>query len=293
MFLVSRKYVHRLIWSAVLLLVLSPPTEVLSQTNAAPATRTVPAVATQSQIKFDVISFKRCERIDLSGKTTIIPPGGDSISRHCQVTAALFDFAYGGGGSPYLLKGEPAWMDTDAYDFLAKVAPEDVPEWQAMTMASRRQMLRDVFADVLNLKVHVETVARPVYNLVVAKGGPKLTESKPDPNAPAASLGNMGTMRYEGPDEAVYTGATMKLLANTLGARLDRSVIDMTGLRGTYDFRVKPLPFAHYNPKSSSAESMDFAAIIDGIQDLGLKLDPGKADASAFVIDHIDRPREN
>lgn len=259
----------------------------------AQATNAAPAAAAGPPIKFDVVSFKKCERLELSRKNTEIPPGGDSIARHCQATAALFDFAFGGGSSTYLLKGEPAWVDTDPYEFLAKVAPEDVPAWQAMSLEDRRLMVRDMFTGVLHLKLHQETAARPIYNLVVDKGGPKLTPSKPDPDAPPASVGNMGNMHYIGPDEAVYTGATMKLLANTLGARLDRNVVDKTGLTGTYDFHVKPLPFAHYDPKTSSAEGTDFAAIIDGVKDLGLKLEPAKADTTVFVIDHIDRPPED
>ncbi len=40
-------------------------------------------------------------------------------------------------------------------------------------------------------------------------------------------------------------------------------------------------------------ETTDFAAIIDGVQSLGLKLEPGKADTSVIVIDHIEKPSEN
>lgn len=268
--------------AALLLAATLAPNGFAQASNAAP-----------QPIKFDIVSFKRCETIDLVHKNTIIPPGGDSIGRHCQSVAANFDFAYG-AEAPYLLKGEPAWVDTDAYDFLAKVAPEDVPAWQTMNMADKRLMVRAVLADVLHLKLHTETASRPVYNLVVAKGGPKLTESKPDE---VASTGTQtvatGNVYWMNGNEAVYTGATMRMPASGLAARLDRNVIDMTGLKGNYDFHVKPIPYLHYDPKSANVETIDFAAIIDGIQNLGLKLEPAKADSTVFVIDHIDRPPDN
>lgn len=147
-----------------------------------------------------MVSFKRCERIDLVHKNTVT--GGDSIQKHCQSMLALLTYAYG-GDSPYLVKGEPEWVDTDAYDFQAKVAPEDVPAWQKMDVPTRSLMVRAMLVDALNLKVHIETESRPIYNLVVAKGGSKLTESKPDPNAPIdPQLHPAGDVNWVGPDEA-------------------------------------------------------------------------------------------
>jgi uncharacterized protein (TIGR03435 family) len=255
--------------------------------------QTTPTAAlppTPPSIKFDVVTFKRCDHIDVH-KSTILPADGDSIGKHCQVIKAVINLAYD-SASPYVLKNEPDWVDTDPYEFLAKVAPEDVPVWQKMDVPTKRLMVRAALADALNLKMHNEVQSRPVYNLVVAKGGPKLTESKPDPNAPpgAPPAGNVSWISI---DEAVYTNSTMAGLADGLAARLDRNVIDKTGLTAVYDFHVKPLPFPHYDPKTASVESTDFAAIIDGVKDLGLRLEPGKADTSVLILDHIDRPSAN
>jgi uncharacterized protein (TIGR03435 family) len=238
-----------------------------------------------------VVDFKRCQAIDIPNKNTIMT--GDSIGKRCQTVKTLLDVAFA-GGSTYLLKGEPAWVDTDAYNFLAKVAPEDVAAWQKMDVPAKRLMVRATLADVLNLKVHTDIQSRPVYNLVVAKGGPKLTPSKPDPNAPTGidSIAT-GSVYWPTYDEAIYTSTPMSGLASALAARLDRDVIDKTGLTGTYDFHVKPLPLAHYDPRTSDVESTDFAGIINGVESLGLKLEPGKADTTVIVIDHIERPAEN
>ena len=47
-------------------------------------------------------------------------------------------------------------------------------------------MLQTLLAERFQLKLHRETKELPVYVLGVSKAGAKLTESKPDPNAPAA-----------------------------------------------------------------------------------------------------------
>ena len=278
-----------LVTAAILLIsILFTPNQIAQTSN--PSSNT-PSGVTPPTIKFDVVDFKRCQAIDIPNKNTIMT--GDSIGKRCQTVKTLLDVAYGGGPT-YLLKGEPDWVDTDAYNFLAKVAPEDVTAWQKMDVPAKRLMVRAALADVLNLKTHTDIQSRPVYNLVVAKGGPKLTPSKPDPNAPTGidSIAT-GSVYWPTYDEAVYTSTPMSGLASALAARLDRDVIDKTGLTGTYDFHVKPLPLAHYDPKTSDVESTDFAGIINGVESLGLRLEPAKADTTVIVIDHIERPAEN
>ena len=251
---------------------------------------TSPAVI-QPTIKFDVVYLKRCAPNEYGSRNTIST--GDSWQRHCQPIKTLFDLAYG-GGSTYLVKGEPDWVDSDLYDFQAKVAPEDVPTWQKMDIPTKRLMVRAALPDALNLKVHIEIQTRSVYNLVIAKGGPKITPTKPDPDAPTDPQTPVrGSVEWVSMDEAAYTNNSMADLADALAARLDRDVINKTGLTGRYDFHVKPLPSAHYDPKTSNVENTDFGGIIEGVKNLGLRLEPGKADTTVIVIDHVERPQEN
>jgi uncharacterized protein (TIGR03435 family) len=238
-----------------------------------------------------VVVLKRCSPGNYGITRTIAT--GDSWMKHCQPIKSLLNIAYG-GGSTYLVKGEPEWVDSDPYDFQAKVAPEDVPVWQKMGDPTKRLMVRAALFDALNLKVQVEIQTRPVYNLVVAKGGPIFSMSKPDPNVPADAKSPVrGSVLSVGVDEAAYTNCTMDDLSDALAARLDRDVINKTGLTGRYDFHVKPLPSAHYDPKTSNVENTDFGGIIEGVKNLGLRLEPGKADTTVIVIDHIERPAEN
>ena len=253
--------------------------------------KAVAGVPTPPTIKFDVLVLKRCAPGNYGITRTIAT--GDSWEKHCQPIKSLLNIAYG-GGSTYLVKGEPEWVDNDPYDFQAKVAPEDVPVWQKLGDPTKRLMVRAALFDALNLKVRVEIQTRPVYNLVVAKSGPTFSVSKPDPNAPTDSKAPVrGSVVSVGIEEAAYTNCTMDDLADALAARLDRDVINKTGLTGRYDFHVKPLPSAHYDPKTSNVENTDFGGIIEGVKNLGLRLESGKADTTIIVIDHIERPVED
>ena len=283
-----------LVTVALLLTAILFAPRLFAQTSNAPSATSpsaTPPAATPSTIKFDVVVLKLCAPNDSAAYNTIST--GDSWQRHCRPIRGLLDLAYG-GGSTYLLKGEPDWVDTDPYDFVAKVAPEDAATWQKMDVTTKRLMVRAVLPEVLNLKVHTEIQSRPIYNLVVAKGGPKFSETKPDLNTPAGTQTvAAGSVHWISMDEAVYTGTTMLGLVDALAARLDRDVINKTGLTGTYDFHVKPLPLAHYDRKTTNVEDTDFAGIIEGVKNLGLRLESGKADTNVIVIDHVERPQEN
>jgi uncharacterized protein (TIGR03435 family) len=85
----------------------------------------------------------------------------------------------------------------------------------------------------------------------------------------------------------------MKDLAVGLAARLDRNVVDQTGLPGRYDFTEEHLPYPMYDPKSPDLDGSEIPAILEGVKSLGLRLQPAKADTSVIVIDNIDRPHTN
>jgi len=78
----------------------------------------------------------------------------------------------------------------------------------------------------------------------------------------------------------------MRVLASTLGGRLDRMVIDNTGLTGGYDLTLE---WAQ-NPSADSTEPSLFTALQEQV---GLKLESTKAPVEIIVIDNIDRPSEN
>jgi uncharacterized protein (TIGR03435 family) len=82
-----------------------------------------------------------------------------------------------------------------------------------------RLMLRSLLAERFHLKLRRESKQLPVYNLVVAKGGPKVKRVADDaPPTPGMRRGSM------------------EQLAALLSLMVDRPVMDKTGLAGIYEY---------------------------------------------------------
>jgi len=276
--------------------------------------------------KFEVASIKPNKENDHRVMFGMQPGGrfsatGVSLRR-------LMVFAY--GIRDYQLSGLPAWADSDRYDINAKAegaaddaAPQDRPPTQAEMQTRQektRAMLQDLLADRFGLQIHRETKEMPVYNLVVAKNGPKLVESKND--APSGSgdapirVGGMAVGGSEGPSRSqmVRIGrgqisgdrVPMTMLVNQLSANLGRNVIDKTGLTGSYDVKLTWTPeegqmmipgggpggAGEGRPEAGAIDSGP--SIFTAIQEqLGLKLEPAKGPVEMIVVDKADKPTEN
>jgi uncharacterized protein (TIGR03435 family) len=75
--------------------------------------------------------------------------------------------------------GGPDWLNKDAYDIKGKVPDDLEAAFQTMKRDDRidqdRAMQQSLLADRFQLKAHFETRVLPVYELVPAKGGLKIT----------------------------------------------------------------------------------------------------------------------
>lgn len=190
---------------------------------------------------------------------------------------------------PKLLTGGDGWVDADKFDLEAKFNPADVPNAKDLSYRQRADMLRAVLADRFQLKVHFEQKIFPVYNLVIAAGGPKLKDAPPEHLHSAAwgpaclhTQGRAGMMAVEG----CGTGA----LADSLRSPSGRTVIDKTGLTGRYDFEL------HWTPDNTPADSplAGGPSIFTAVQEqLGLKLEPSTAPLDVLVIDSAQKPSKN
>jgi uncharacterized protein (TIGR03435 family) len=136
------------------------------------------------------------------------------------------------------------------------------------------------------------------YELVVAKGGPKLmdyhegdTVTLPTPGAkPMTGHVLAGSGPY-----LVCQDVTITELVHTLSGpdRAGRMVVDKTGLTGTYDFTV-PMPRASLPDKLQQAlADAGVPSVFDGLKQIGLQLVPAKGPIQGIVVDHIERPPNN
>ena len=202
----------------------------------------------------------------------------------------------------------PRWGDTgkDVYDVEARAA-----EGQALTLAEARWMLQTLLAERFQLKVHHEMRELPVYALVRGKGALKL---KPADKPCAYPPGPDGrTLNLVPPAGRTFDlMQTWDTMAEMLSGRLDRPVVDKTGLdaevyctldgldpklvlqmamgpgggarRGGDPQNRTTIPEA-----DSTAPSVSVAVE----EKWGLKLEPQKASADVLVIDRVERPSEN
>jgi len=168
----------------------------------------------------------------------------------------------------------PDWLDSVRYDVLAKL-PEGAKGDQIP------EMLQSLLVERFGLKAHQDSKEMSMYALIVGKGGSKMKK--------AEKAGGMGSNSKNGRVHMTVK-ATMDDFAKNLSGRLDRPVVDQTGLEGAWEFE---LDYLTDGAENAAAEALP--TIYTAMQDqLGLKLNPTKGAVRMVVVDHIDKvPAEN
>lgn len=250
-----------------------------AQTNTTPAAQ--PNAPNAKPLEFDAVSI-RPNKTDSNVMLDKTPPDGYAVE-HMPLRMVI-GAAYGIRWD--LISGGPGWIDTNYYDIQAKVAGEDIEAYRKLSKRQRNQMLQAVLADRFKLAARIETKEMNGYELVVAKGGPKLQDSTHKQQSYGANLGDYHA-------EAV----TMPTLAKLLSQHLQQTVTDKTGLTGKYDFELKwaadrgaRAPAADDAIASDPSGPSLFTALEE---ELGLKLNSVKAPVDTLVIDHVELPSAN
>jgi uncharacterized protein (TIGR03435 family) len=158
--------------------------------------------------------------------------------------------------------------------------------------ASRDQlmlMLQALLQDRFRLSFHRESKMEPVYKLAALKEGPKLPESASDSGVASGALT---------PNGVVFRNMTMWRFAAFLTGRLDRPVVDATGLTGVYDFNLQLQTLrdlTQLDPGAAKTVANDWSSssIFVDIRKLGLSLEASKAPVDYLRIDHAEKPDAN
>ena len=202
--------------------------------------------------------------------------------------------------------GLPNGLSSERYDVEAKVDSSDVAKLHDLDPHQRMRMLQPVLAERFQLKVHRETRDLPVFELVVAKGGPKFHEAKPGdtyPNGikgPDGHAGGPGVVWMQD-GQLTCQAVGMLELTRILSQRLGHNVLDKTGLTGKYDLAMQwPPPEDRPGPpmlgggEGGNAPESAGPSIFTVIQEqLGLKLESHKAPVEVLIIDHVEAPSAN
>jgi uncharacterized protein (TIGR03435 family) len=246
--------------------------------------------------------------------------------------------------APYQVKG-PEWLKSTNFDIQAKIPDggraDQIPE-----------MLQTLLEERFGLKIHHDSKEEPVYALVVAKAGAKLKQSttagvtppnddSPKPENTISIPTVQGIVKLvrgpqgvsmEMPDGEItgkvnisvnptqpptfhldIASTSMKIFAAMLSIGVvDRPVVDMTGLTGSYDVAVD---ISSEDARKVMTSATDFgigrggagdgdgakpaaagvagdpsgASIVSSIEKLGLRLESRKTPLDLVVVDRINK----
>jgi uncharacterized protein (TIGR03435 family) len=241
---------------------------------------------------FEVASIKR-SAADSESFMLAHPGGRFEISRATLKTLTAFAWRV----QSFQVSGGPAWVRSEYFSIQAK-AIADPGEDRLLLMTQA------LLAERFSLKLHFETKEQPVYFLAVGKTGKTLTAGLQvttegscvrvqntiplDPRA-CGSVG-LGMNHLEAHE------VSMARLAEALSRVFDRKVIDRTGRAENFNLSLRWAPDEHQTLSSNDAITLppDTPDIFTALREqLGLKLEPGKAPVELLVIDHAERPGDD
>ena len=235
------------------------------------------------------VATVKAAKPDVQGYAWRYTPDGVSLSGvpMLQILSAVFDVEND------RILGLPNWIKDQRFDIEAKVDPADAPKLKDLNYHQRYAMLLPVLVDRFGLKFHHETRVMPVFDLVVGKGGPKLTEAKPGPDGKVPDGGWSMNNNY-----FVANAVTIESLTGALTQQVGHPVVDKTGLTGHYDFKLRWTP--EDAPSMAGADGTSAGSdtsapdLFTALQEqIGLKLESRKEPMDVIVIDHIEKPSEN
>jgi uncharacterized protein (TIGR03435 family) len=277
------------------------------------------------QPQFDV-STVRPSSLDERGQGNV---RGGQLDLHAITLKNLIVFGWDvNPGDKEGIVGEPAWLDKDKFDFIAKVASDDSGSGPAkapqLDDEQVQHLIRGLIEDRFKMKSHTEMRPVTVYTLVAA--GPKIKPAA-DPKSRMKCTEGVGP---DGKDPRQQfpirnrlmwcQNMTMAMFARELeflaNGFIYYPVKDDTGLKGGFDFALNFTSIQMMGAPSggggggaasggatsggggagasasaalSASDPNGAISLFDAVKsELGLKLERGTRQEPVLVIDHIE-----
>jgi uncharacterized protein (TIGR03435 family) len=203
-------------------------------------------------------------------------------------TATMVDLigsAYGVDADKVI--GGPNWLESDRYDVIVKAPGSASPE-------ALKLMLQALLADRFNLAVHNDSKPLPGFALTLGKRKPQLKEADGTGETGCRGLPQTPAPGTIPPAVVSCNNVTMAAFAEQLrrmaSAYIDHSIVDLTGLKGSWDFTLKWTARAALG--FAGAEGITIFDAVD--KQLGLRLEPQKVQTPVLVVDLVNRkPTDN
>jgi uncharacterized protein (TIGR03435 family) len=228
---------------------------------------------------FDVASIK---------PAAISKSGGDGNSSRSQIQYSadtlillnidlneLIQWAY--KLQPFQISDKDLLRDK-RYDIRAKSG-------EPTSLAQMRLMLQTLLTARFKLIAHREPKTTSVFELVIAKGGPKLPPNKAAQLPASYARENLPRVVDGG---FSFMNITLSEFAGQLSQLrpIARPVLNRTNIEGVYDIALKGAAQAMLQPDGTSLFTL--------LQEqLGLRLVSAKDDTPMLVVDHVEEPSQN
>jgi uncharacterized protein (TIGR03435 family) len=237
-----------------------------------------PAQSPKEQTAFEVASIRPAA---MAGEGTEgnsrsqIETAADSLTMRNIDLSEMIEWAF--GLQQYQLV-PPSTVSSERYDVRAR-AGDRVP------VSTLKRMTQDLLTTRFKLQFHREQRKTSVYELIVAKGGPRLPKDKSETLPSSLQKESLPRVVDGG---FVFSNVSMGEFAQQLTELrgIDLPVVDRTGIEGVYDINLKSAAKAILDPQGASLLTL--------IQEqLGLKLVSAKDPVEVVVVDHAEKPSAN
>ena len=232
-------------------------------------TLAVAGVSSQSPA-FEVASIKPNAGGSLNANAARV--AGDRYRAENVSLISLLRVAY--AVQEFQIAGHPAWANVDRFDIDAKMeAGANSRDWPLM--------LQRLLADRFKLVVHRESREGPIYTLLVAGNGPRLTAAEPSTRT------SPGGDFSASPTQIIGNGVSMAEFATRLSRSIGVTVVDRTGLAGAFDLKLTWPMDDQFVGRGASASPTIFTALQE---QLGLRLQSGRGPVEMLVVDRAEKP---
>jgi uncharacterized protein (TIGR03435 family) len=249
----------------------------------------------RADLAFDVVSIRPSSAAPDQSHLQVLPNGDryEAIGMPLGWTILMAYFPFHMQAKDQII-GAPGWVWSDRYDFVGKVGPAALRDWQILSgrgFPTQNTLLEAMLQNALasRCKMIVRRVPTQVdgYAMVLAKQGPNrknLVQSNSRDAIPVRAheiaLGGKVVPIYT-PDDPVMHYFQTSMTALALNMSHTALIEDRTGLAGKYNFDLIRL-----GTGGVLGSDWDLAR-------LGLKLIPAKVPSEKIVIDRIERPSPN
>jgi bla regulator protein BlaR1 len=221
--------------------------------------------------RFEVVSIRPSPSMDVQKSMSGVPGGGFKCTNYSL--RHLIQLGWDVRG--FQISGDSRSLDRDRYNIETRTAaPINVSEPDGQRQF--RQMVQAMLADRFRLKVHQQKKDMKVFFLTVGRSGDRLKR--------VGDATDRETSMRDGKGWWTAKKIDMSMMASNLGGELGVPVIDKTGLSGAYDINLQ------WNPDDDGSGPSIFTALQE---QLGLKLESGRAPVPVLVVDHAERASAN